>query len=129
MTRSTDRKRGNHAAHQPTDQQDLAAIRKRIRQSLESFNEIELDRVATAVQIVEVERGCLTPVEEFIQELLWLYEYTGGAITPDDVAGKLEEFRSHFADHMYAVSHYNRVFGAAPPAASRGPQQVGGVAA
>ena len=56
----------------------------------------QVDYLRTLETILKANRGCASPIEEFITSLLHRYRHSNGALTPDDVKRQLEEFEENF---------------------------------
>lgn len=59
-----------------------------------------LRQVLTFVRILNENQGFITPVEELVWSLVFLYRYKNGSITKKDVRQATEEFESHFDDML-----------------------------
>lgn len=67
-----------------------------VEQLLATDNLLYRSYLAMFARILEAERGCDTPVEEFITQLVMSYGY-GHAITPDTVIAEVDgAFRTNF---------------------------------
>jgi hypothetical protein len=94
-----------------------AALLAMILGSIAEMSALRLQDVARAVDIIEHDRGCSTPVESFITNLLSDHYVFG--LTPEAVIGELESsdgFRANFADAMevakrLAATHRARLRG------------------
>ena len=83
---------------QPREEESVTRARllKQIQAMLDrdEIPTVELETVAEFVTIIERDRGCSTPAENFIVTLVEMYCW--GHATPDVAALKLEDFRSDF---------------------------------
>jgi len=67
---------------------------REVEQRIAAFSVHRLYDVASCVEALENERGCMTPSEEFVSDIVGGYGRFG--LTPADAAHALEEFRENF---------------------------------
>jgi hypothetical protein len=79
----------------PEQEQEVhAALLSLLHRRLDGMSTCTLQSLAWYADIEDADRGCDTPAEEFIT-LLVLHHHIR-ALTPDDAAMRLEEFRENF---------------------------------
>ncbi|MCL4852242.1 MAG: hypothetical protein KJZ78_12785 [Bryobacteraceae bacterium] len=82
-----------------------------IEDSISEMDTSDLQEVAQFIDIVENDRGCTTPAEEFIKNLVFgHYARPGEGLTPKIARAELETFREHFADAVEITKRFNRIY-------------------
>ena len=96
----------------PEQEQEVrAALLSRLQQQLAGMETCQMQSITWYVDVVEADRGCDTPAQDFITTLV-LHNYVRPLI-PDNAARLLEEFRKNF-DCMVDAA---RIFSAKYPKA------------
>ena len=78
--------------------------RKKI--SLRGLSDFDLDCVAAAVEALRNNRGCITPAENFIQEILLTASIR--PLEPSDVEQDFQSFKDSFDDAVETTRKFNR---------------------
>jgi len=78
--------------------------------SIQELGDYDQQKLTICVDVLGRNKGCVTPVENFLVDLLWRYGASGGALEPKDVDSSLEQFREDFADIISVASRISRTF-------------------
>jgi hypothetical protein len=81
----------------------------KILKSLTEMRTGSLQEVALFVDICENDHGCTTPAEEFITDLVAVYQ-RGGGLTPGQAAEVLDKFRENFTDALGIAKRFNALY-------------------
>ncbi|MBA3976410.1 MAG: hypothetical protein C0504_19560 [Candidatus Solibacter sp.] len=65
-----------------------------------------LQYLVAAAEALKVSRGCLTPVEDFVENVLMAYAHHGPRLTPDVVERDLVSFKEEHEALRYVVRRY-----------------------
>ncbi|WP_321476890.1 hypothetical protein [uncultured Paludibaculum sp.] len=65
---------------------------------------------AVTVDVLNAHEGCTTPVEAFLIDLLWRYDRTDGALTPEAAQHILDGFREDFESVIANARRTARIF-------------------
>ena len=77
---------------QKTDQEKAVAHAELIQRVANRNSPYDVARVTAAVDALERARGCITPAETFVEDVLT--EYAWGRFSPDRIQEALETYRS-----------------------------------
>jgi hypothetical protein len=73
-------------------------------------NEYQMRIIEAALDILERDRGCNSPAEEFLEGLLRAYQCRPPGLTPDDVKEALQDFEENFIDFGEAVRDFVKAY-------------------
>ena len=90
-----------------------AQLLEQIMQSLPKMSTSSIQQVARFMDLVENDRGCVTPVEEFITNLV-MQHYDFGGLTPEGVMDEFEGedgFKVNYEECAEGVDRFNLAYG------------------
>lgn len=79
-------------ATQDAKRESEAALRGELLAAIKRFDERDLGNLLAVAKAISLDRGCETPAEMFLLDMIGMYGRTGGALNPKYVQGGLEEF-------------------------------------
>ena len=89
-----------------------AQLLEQIMQSLPKMSTSSIQQVARFMDLVENDRGCVTPVEEFITNLV-MQHYDFGGLTPEEVMDEFEGpegFKINYEECVEAAARFNAAY-------------------